>query len=176
MLAEGIVELVADIKQRYAGLTIEEMCEALGYKVRTYPMGDEADACRGFLLRRFGISCIMINSDLSRRSQQIILAHEMGHACLHEQLAEESDFIDIGRNGYDSICEHEANVFAAEMLISDEEILDLISAGVSLDAIASELEVPLELADYKVRILQKKGLPLRPFLYANSNFMKDVVP
>ena len=174
MLAEGIVELVAELKDSYAGLSLKEMCEALGIQVCGYAMGKGADDCKGFFIRRFGVSCIMINTDLSERNRQIILAHEMGHACLHEEQAEAAEFIDISVNGNGGIREYEANVFAAEMLLSDEEVVALLAEGIPLDSVAAELEVPLALADYKVRILQKKGWPVKPFLYANSNFMKDV--
>lgn len=174
MQTDGIVKIVAELKSMFIGLSHEEICDALGICVMSYAMGEGARACKGFFLRQFGVSCIMINSDLSERNRQIVLAHEMGHACLHEKQAETSEFLDINMFGNIGIYEHEANLFAAELLLGDEEVLDLLSDGAPIKAAAAALEVPEELMDYKFHILEKKGYPVRPVLYADSSFLKNL--
>ncbi|MBQ8093710.1 MAG: ImmA/IrrE family metallo-endopeptidase [Clostridia bacterium] len=173
MSAETIAEQADALKNKYAGLNLDEICGELGIVIRYHSMGQAPGACKGFFIRRFEVSCIMVNADLPDHLQRVILAHEMGHACLHAELAEASDFIDLSLYGNNDVCEYEANMFAAEMLLSDEDVLELIQQGLPLDRIAGEMGVPKEMVDYKARILEKKGYPVRPVLYADSSFLKD---
>lgn len=171
MTLDAIRQCVQRIRKNRETLSVQELCEAEGILVQYFPMGDGPGACKGFFIRKFGVSCITINSDLSARNQEVILAHEFGHACLHEHLAEVSDFLDVFRNGESSICEREANQFAAELLLSDDAVSELLMDGYSLKEAAQTLGVPVELLMVKIRMMRKDaGLISVP-----SNFMKDVV-
>ncbi len=174
MATDYIIQFVNNLQNQFPGFSIEEICEALDIHVLYFPMGTEADACKGFFIRRFHTSCITINSDLCPRNQEIILAHELGHACLHDHLSDEAEFIDVQLSGNSGVYEHEANLFAAELLLSDQEVLEQIGEGHPVKTISEELSVPPALIDYKARILQKKGIPVHPALFAQSTFMKDI--
>lgn len=174
MGTDYIIQFVANLRKQYPGFSIEEMCEALGIHVLHYPMGTEADSCKGFYIRRFHTSCITVNSDLCPRNQEIILAHEMGHACLHNHIAGESEFIDVQFSNNSGVYEHEANLFAAELLLPDQEVLERIREALPMDTLSEVLRVPAALIDYKTRILQKKGIPVHSDLFAQSTFMKNV--
>ena len=65
-------------------------------------------------------------------------------------------------------------MFAAELIISDEEILKLLNdSSKSIFSIAQELYVPVELLDFKFRILKNKGLKIEAPYNAQSNFLKN---
>lgn len=174
MNTDYIIQFVAGLRKRYSGLSIAEMCDAMGIQVLYYPMGTKHDACKGFFIRRFSISCITVNSDLCLRNQEIILAHEMGHACLHDHIADATEFVDVHLDMNSGVYEHEANLFAAELLLPDQEVLEKIQEMLPVKTISEELMVPPALIDYKARILQKKGIPVHPGLFAQSSFIKDI--
>ena len=98
----------------------------------------------------------MLNSDLSEETQRIILAHELGHAVLHSStgLIRFDDFAVF------TSCdtkEYEANIFASEVLLADQDVIEIIEEGRDFYAIARELRVPPEMLDLKIRILQNQG-------------------
>lgn len=73
--------------------------------------------------------------------------------------------------------EYEANLFAAELIISDEEILELLNdRDKSFFSMAKELYVPAELLDFKFRVLKNKGLKIESPYIAQSNFLKNDIP
>ena len=57
--------------------------------------------------------------------------------------------------------ELEANLFAAELLISDESFLDYAEQGYSLEQVAAALAFPADLLRLKAEILREKGEPLQ---------------
>ena len=63
--------------------------------------------------------------------------------------------------------EFEANIFAAEVLISDDEVLELLNDEYkSFFGVARELYVPAPLLDFKFRVLKHKGYRIEPPLIA----------
>lgn len=70
-----------------------------------------------------------------RQYEKIVLMHEIGHDRLHRDKADdcggfaEYDIFDM----CDRSMEYEANLFAAQFLISDEELYDCINCGYDID-------------------------------------------
>ena len=118
---------------------------------------------------------ITINADLPDALQGVICAHELGHAVLHAQQAGVNAFHDFSLFDTASIKEYEANLFAAEFLMSDEDVMAELNDDISFFGAAAQLKVPAELLDFKFRIMKRKGYKMiDPPLMANSNFLKDV--
>ena len=69
--------------------------------------------------------------------------------------------------------EFEANVFAAEMLIDEKELLALLNDEKPFFDVASELYVPPALLDFKFRVLEHKGYNIAPLYIANGDFLKN---
>ena len=90
---------------------------------------------------------IFINSNLDKRVQHFVLAHELGHAILHPK----SSCFFINETSYISKIktEYEANLFAAEFLINEIKIREFIFLNYSIDQIASAYGLPVELIKYK---------------------------
>ena len=174
MTIEKIWNECRRLHETYGDLSPWDLCDAENIQVLCVPMGTQPGACKGFFLRRFGVSCITVNADLSRETMRAVLWHELGHALLHRDEAEQTELVDFALAGNTDVLEYEANLFAAEMMISDSRILELLKEERTVFEAASETDVPPELVDYKIRILQHRGLNLLPPLYARSNFMKDI--
>ena len=71
--------------------------------------------------------------------------------------------------------EQEANLFAAEYLPDDQAVLETLNSDTTFFAAASELYVPMELLDFKFRVMKWKGYKLmEPPISARSNFLRDM--
>jgi Zn-dependent peptidase ImmA (M78 family) len=120
------------------------------------------------------IKNIVLNNRISEVVAKILVAHELGHAVLHRELALLRGFQEFELFDKASIAEYEANLFAAELLIEDSRLLPLLnSEGKSFFGVARELYVPAELLDFKFRMLKIKGYHIEPPLLAQSPFLKN---
>jgi Zn-dependent peptidase ImmA (M78 family) len=120
------------------------------------------------------IKSIVLNNRVSDVVARILIAHELGHAVLHKELAFLRGFQEFELFNTVSRAEYEANLFAAELLIEDDELIDLLNdEDNSFFGVARELYVPAELLDFKFRVLKNKGYHIEPPLLAQSNFLKN---
>lgn len=147
-----IIEAAEDILQKYGGKNVIETAENSGARVWFRPLG----SLKGFYIRENGVSYIVVNEALDDVMKRVVCAHELGHDVLHRELSEnglrESTlFLETNRT------ELEANLFAACVLISDEELLDAISDGADIGYAASMLCIPREIVEYKLTAMNAKG-------------------
>lgn len=151
------------------------LCKDMDIILNFYPMGNTSECCKGFFLSQSRIHSITINSDLSDDLQRIICAHELGHAVLHKDCGKINAFHDFGL--YDSVnhFEYDANIFAAELLLSDEDVLNVLNDDLSFFQAAAKLYVPPEILDFKFRTLKWKGYKVIDTpLMSRGNFLKNV--
>jgi len=175
MSIEYISNEVKRIRKKYAEKDPYDLCRALRISLISTAMGTGYEACKGFYLLQSRKQAIVINSNLPEDLQRIILMHEIGHAVLHRKASGIKAFHDFALFDEASIYEYEANIFAADYLMNDEEVLDLLNEDLSFFGAASELKVPAELLDFKFRVLKRKGYKvIDPPLKANSDFLKKV--
>lgn len=138
------------------------------------PMGKGPDAVKGFFLESKCIRTITINSDLPEIIQRIIVAREICHAMFHRRSGIHA-FHEVALFDQNSIMEKDANLFAAEYLLSDEGVFDVLNRGTTFFSAASALYVPAELLGFKFRLMERKGYKLiEPPISARSNFLRDV--
>jgi Zn-dependent peptidase ImmA (M78 family) len=90
---------------------------------------------------------IYINSKLDHQVQRQVLAHELGHALLHKRL--NTVFLDTHTCLNVNKLEVEANTFAAELLIPDDEIIQYYEY--SQECIARVFGVQEKLVEYKTK-------------------------
>ena len=120
------------------------------------------------------IRTITVNCNLPVVIQRIIVSHELGHAVLHRKSGVKA-FHDIGLFDESSLTEKEANLFAAEYLLNDEEVLDTLNRDTTFFTAAAKLYVPIELLDFKFRVMKWKGYKLiEPPILARSNFLANM--
>ena len=175
MSVDYISREVQRLKQRYKETDPFRLCAAMNIIVLFVPMGTYEGACKGFFLVQSRKRSITINSDLPRPVQRIIATHELGHAVLHRKALGVNAFHDFELFDSTSKLEYEANVFAAEFLMSDEDVLENLNDDISFFAAASVLRVPPELLDFKFRMLKRKGyMVIDPPLQATGCFLKGV--
>lgn len=174
MLYAGIVKAVERLKKRYNEDDPFELCALMGIKVLLVSMGTSEGCVKGFFLESNRIRTITVNADMPLVFQRIIVTHELGHAVLHRH-AGVFAFHDFGLFDDSSRYEKDANLFAAELLLKDEEVLQTLNADTTFFAAASALNVPMELLDFKFRVMKWKGYKVvEPPIIAKSNFLKDL--
>ena len=113
---------------------------------------------------------IFIKSDLSEVMRRIVLLHEIGHDQLHRRLADEfQEFQIFDMRG--NVMEYEANLFAAQIALPDEEILDYIRSGYDAAQIAMAMASDINLVALKVSELSRRGYTFRDVDH-RSDFLK----
>jgi len=112
-----------------------------------------------------GYPFIFINQNLSEQMQRMTCAHELGHILLHKDILAgnvpllEYELFDI-RNS----TEYEANVFAADLLIDEDELQELVTEGGDVVSIASALDINVNLLLIKLIEMRRDGKELQvPF-------------
>ena len=124
---------------------------------------------RGFSAQKGAYKVIMrvpfifIKSDLDPVMENIVLAHELGHHVLHRREAEsaggfqEYDIFNMRHNRM----EYEANVFASQLTLPDEEILEYIQQGMDIGEVARAMGTDVNLVALKADTLIAEGRALR---------------
>ena len=116
---------------------------------------------------------IFINGNLNERDRRMVCAHELGHDRFHRHFAKSNALQEFMLYDMRSKPEYEANVFAAELLIDDDEILSLIEAGYDIYQIATELGEDINLVLIKVDELRKQGYGLKVPYRPQSDFLSN---
>ena len=122
-----ICDKAEKLKAKYDETNPLKLARCMGIKVLYAAMGKSIESCKGFYLTHSRIRTITINSDLSSDFQRIICSHELGHAVLHNKQAGVKAFHDFGLFDSASIFEYEANIFAAELLLEDEDVIESLN-------------------------------------------------
>jgi Zn-dependent peptidase ImmA (M78 family) len=175
MIIGFICAKAAHIKKLHGETDPERLCRAMGIRVMYEPMGDSKGACKGFYLYRSRQRVICVNSNLPERLRRAVLAHELGHAVLHNDQARLSAFHDFSLYDNTGRWEYEANLFAAELLLDDREVLELLNTDRFFFAAAEALGVAPQLLDFKFRILKNKGCKLAESpITATGDFLKHL--
>jgi Zn-dependent peptidase ImmA (M78 family) len=118
MVYEGIIETAKDIISTFGTKDPFKIAQLLEIPIIYREYGD---GVKGYCIKIHNKVHIIINSRFDRRAQKIICAHELGHALLHtENLT--PVFTAAFKENSSSILEYEANLFAAIMLLDEQEL------------------------------------------------------
>lgn len=118
----------------------------LGIKVKY----EDLNETKGFYIRLLSNKFIVVNSSLTNNEKRIVLAHELGHALLHNNKStcfiREYTLFPRGRH------ENEANKFAAELLIDESSFDKCNLETMTIEQLSCYYGVPKELIKYKFNI------------------------
>jgi len=170
--SELISRAVDALIKKYGTRDPLKLCDGLGIVVKYKSLCPQIKA---FFFYQSRIKTVVINSDIDGELQRILCAHELGHAVLHSELLVKSrGFGETKLFDTEIMTEYEANIFAAELLIDEDELLELMRSGeYSFFQLASILYVPAELLDFKLRALSAKGYEIDIPYIATANFLKN---
>jgi len=114
---------------------------------------------------------IFINGNLSRRDQRTVCAHELGHDRFHRHFAKSAALQEFMLYDMRSRPEYEANIFAGELLIDDDDIFSLIENECDIYQIAEELGEDMNLVLIKIDELRRQGYDVRAPYRPNADFL-----
>ena len=161
-----IIESAREITEKFGGRTVFETAENYGVTVWRRNLG----SLKGFYIFENNRRYIVINESLDSVMQRVVCAHELGHDVLHRELSaggiRETTLLLSGNK-----TEREANLFAACLLVPDDAVLSAISYSDSIEALAFELDLPPQIIEYKLEILNYMGYSFN-VSSVNSDFLK----
>lgn len=130
-LTRDIKRIVAYYQRKYKTSDPFQIAEALGIEVQIGDIGSRY-GCYMYLKRS---KCIWLNENLEPHELEFVMAHELGHAIMHPR--ENCYFIKHKTLFLNSKTEKEANKFAVEFLISDNDVHEYaVERQYSIDMLA----------------------------------------
>ena len=170
MLSAAYIAAATDqLIDKYKTRDPEELCSCLNIKIYRK---DLEKKLKGFFVCFSRQSSIVIDSNVNSVMERILIAHELGHAVLHRDIAMMKGFAETELLSNIHPEENEANLFAAELLLEDEEVLEKLGY-LSFFQAASALNVPAAFLDYKFLILKGKGYSLNTMDIRRSDILRQ---
>ncbi len=120
-----IIERSTRLIKRYATRDPFEIASNMNIDVLFMDLGN----LKGFYKRDGHNRFIVINEGISEPLQKIVCAHELGHDQLHRHLSKSQTLQEFAIYDMRSKPEYEANIFAADLLLSETDILDSFEQG-----------------------------------------------
>jgi Zn-dependent peptidase ImmA (M78 family) len=165
---EKISETANALAARFKTRDPYEIANGLNIRVR---LADDFTRLKGMYTIIARNRFIILNGKLSEQTKKIVLAHEIGHDRLHYALAKTTGLREITLYDMNTRPEYEANIFAAELLLDTERVLELIYDGRDILETAKILGSDVNLIALKVASLTKQGYQFRLQDY-QSDFLK----
>ena len=127
----------------------------LGVEILYYPFNRQRGAYKVIMRNRF----MFIKDNLHPVMEKIVLLHELGHDSLHREEAtqvggfKEFNIFDMR----DNRMEFEANVFASQIALPDDDFIELAERGYDTEQIARALRSDINLVAIKGDLLRSQG-------------------
>lgn len=170
---EQIVLTADKLMNKYGTRDPYELADALNITILQRHFKSQLGAYTKVLHNRF----IFIKEDLEPGLKKIVIYHELGHDRLHrEYLAGCGAFQEFHLfNMRSDRMEYEANVFAAQLSLPDNEIIDLIRQGMDIQQAASYMNSDINLVALKVDTLRNRGFNFNPQEHSNTFLRFDKI-
>lgn len=166
-----IVDAVNKMIKRAGTRNPEEICEAYHIEIL---QKDLKRRIKAYYFYQSRIHNIVLDENIVDIVRRILIAHELGHFSLHKQVAMMKGFqeMEILEKRDSEPLETEANLFAAELLLPDEDVLECLHDYTFFET-AKMLNVPHALLDFKFSILQSKDYRLASMNLRKADFLKE---
>lgn len=143
MAVNDIRKIVKKIVRRTGSNNPYKICKEFGIHVEYKDLGNVL----GFFKCHRRQKIIYLNEKLCPIMAKEVCAHELGHVLLHPCV--NTVYLDLCTYAITEKMENEADMLAAELLITDEDIFE--HKEQSIEAIASTLGVNKRLVEYKLK-------------------------
>ena len=144
-MREDIKTVVNKLIKKYKTNNIYELIRSLDISIFELPFDEEIGMYRFIKNNKI----IIVSEGLQEKTKRFILAHELGHAVLHRK--ENCFYLKHNTLAKTSTYEIEANKFASELLINDDELKECAGNNFNTEQLACYFEVPIELVEYKFK-------------------------
>lgn len=147
------------------------LAQCTGCHVKFINTRHQKGFCRILLNNRY----IFINQNMSPQMQRMTCAHELGHILLHtDVLKQQGHFAEMELFDITDHRELEANQFAADLLIDDQELLDLLKEGHDMVGAAAQLNVNVNMLMVKLLSMNRAGYDFDLPYYPSARFLGKI--
>jgi Zn-dependent peptidase ImmA (M78 family) len=157
--ADEAIHKANTVLQRCGTRDATQIAAALGIIVMPRAFAKQKGVYKIIQRNRF----IFIKQDLDPVMREIVLLHEIGHDALHRHVAgrtggfHEFSIFDV----HNDRMEYEANLFAAQIALPDDEILEYIHNGYDVEQTVQAMRSDVNLVALKVEDLNRRGYAFR---------------
>lgn len=149
-----IYTCVDELTDKYCTCNPFELMDALGIQCAA----SNLEHLKGYCVIIYGIKFVAINENLSPQERRIVAAHELGHIILHSDRLKAAAHEDMNIYNIADKTEYQANLFAADLLICDDEVNKLANQeGMDYYTIAKCLSTNPQLLAFKLLSMAKRG-------------------
>lgn len=101
---------------------------------------------------------IFYDSEVSLAQKRFIIAHEIGHCCLHGDTLKDGYIEFLHNDGYENQHEIEASAFASRLLIPEQSLIAVYNKLIlpSINGLCDIFEVPSHLMKFRLENLKMK--------------------
>ncbi|MCR1823787.1 ImmA/IrrE family metallo-endopeptidase [Terrisporobacter muris] len=143
-MTSNIPKLVSSLIKKYNTRDPYVLAECLDIEIIEYNLSTAYGMYKLVNRNKF----IFLNSKLDEITKRFVLSHELGHAILHR--TSPGFYFKNHTLMKTSIYEIEANTFAAELIISDNEFKEFLNYGYTISQMASYFNVTEDLIKLKL--------------------------
>ncbi len=154
-MRSSIFDTAKELYNKYRTNNPYELAEELGIVVKYRHFKD----LKGMYKVIGRVSFIWLHDDLDEITEKVVLMHEIGHHIFHRAIAA-STFQEFSLYDMAGKPEVEANVFAANMLISDKELIEIAEEHYTSEQASSMLGLPHQLVLIKIQDMIDRGYGL----------------
>lgn len=167
MDADKINSAAQRLKKKYATADPFELCRCVGLNVRYADIG----SLKGMYKYIKGNYFVLINDSLDDNEKALVCCHELCHHLLHRDIAKNIGLYDTMLYDMDGRTENEANMFAAEIMIEDSDIMSLATMGNTAADIAATLGININMVLIKASSMMKRGFDINCSLSIKNDFL-----
>ena len=150
----SIVRIADQLCKKHGTRDPYELADALGIHILYRPFKEQKGAYQVILGNFF----IFLKEGMDDALERIVLLHEIGHHVLHRKMTDARVFQEFNIfNMRENRMEYEANIFAAQISLPDEEVLAYIRDGYDIQQIACEMNSDINLVALKNDTLIAQG-------------------
>lgn len=154
----NVIDMADILIKRYDTRNPYDIAAELDITIQKRPFTEQLGVFTIVLHNKF----IFIKDNLDPVLENIVLLHELGHAMLHSKVQKKVMFQEFHLfNMKLNRLEYEANVFASQIALPDDEIIDYIHQGYDVQQVASAMNSDINLVALKVEILNRQGYEFR---------------
>ena len=131
------------------------------------------DGLRGYCTVMNRTKYVVINQKQPEEEQRVVAGHEGAHLILHMAHLKVGAMRDFDLYNTTSRLERQANFFAADLMIADDDVLDLMhSRDADFFDVAKQLLVPAPFLSFKLYSMVNRGFRMHVPLDLDSTFLK----
>ena len=164
-----VYQVIGKLVRRYGTRDPFELMDAMYVQVRFYYDLTRTKGFTRYFLRQYFAG---INGNLPASEQRVVAAHELGHIVLHAEALKTAPLFDTAVYDKRSNTEYEANLFAADLLLADEDVLETAQRpDMDFDTLCLSMDINPGLMSFKLRSMQKRGINVPLVSECDSRFL-----